>query len=498
MRNKILFILFLVGFCKIQSKPVLLAQHSWSVNFKGIGTFSSPRITDLNGDGTGDIVFGAGREEFQACDSAIMALDGLTGKMLWHVPSIDHIFGSAALKDLNGDQVEDIIIGGRSAELFAINGKTGTVIWQFDKRKGKQKWRNFYNPQFIADQNSDGLEDILISNGGNVLAAPHDMKGREPGNLMVISARDGQLLAKASTPDKNETYMSVSALPDSDGKDYQVIFGTGGETTGGNLFVTSLSSIISGDISGAKLLDSSPVKGYIAPAVWIDITGDSIPDIVANAVEGKLVAFNGKNYQPLWSVKVPNSEAYSSLAPGFYTDDNIPDFFVSFAVGEWPQLEWSRQVMVDGASGKIALTDSLGFYQTSSPVVIDLDGNGKDEALLSVNIHIYDEQNNRALYNMIVNLDFNNGEVTQLTDPVKGSNISTTPWIGDLDQNGLLDIVYCHGSNTKKSYTFDGMQVHRIETKIPILKKIKWGAYMGSEYNGVFDFSPRPKVNSPR
>ena len=93
-------------------------------------------------------------------------------------------------------------------------------------------------------------------------------------------------------------------------------------------------------------------------------------------MEGKLVAFDGSTYEPIWSVKVPNSEAYSSLAPGFFTADSIPDFFVSYAIGQWPQLEWSKQVMVDGVSGKIAFIDSLGFYQTSSPVVIDLDGNG--------------------------------------------------------------------------------------------------------------------------
>jgi hypothetical protein len=46
--------------------------------------------------------------------------------------------------------------------------------------------------------------------------------------------------------------------------------------------------------------------------------------------------------------------------------------------------------------------------------------------------------------------------------------------------------VYCHGTNLRKSYTFDGMQVHRIATEVPIKKKIRWGSYMGSYYDGVF------------
>jgi outer membrane protein assembly factor BamB len=463
------------------------AQSTWSVRFKGIGTFSSPRVTDLNGDGVGDVVFGAGREEFQKCDSAVIALDGRTGEMLWHVRAIDQVFGSPSFLDINADNVMDVIIPGRSSELFAIDGRTGKVLWKFSKKRRKEKWFNFYQPQFIRDQDGDGLQDILISNGGNVWAEPYKEEKRYAGYLAVLSSRDGSVIASAPMPDKKETYMSVSALPINNGDDYYVVFGTGGETIGGNLFLTTLSSILKGDISGAFHLDSSPDKGFIGPAVWVDVTHDSFPDIVANAVEGRLVAFDGKTHQKIWSVTIPNSEAYSSIAPGNFTNDNTPDFFVSYAIGQWPNLEWSKQIMVDGSSGKILYIDSLGFYQTSTPVIIDLDGNGRDEALLSVNIHIYDNRNQPVLHNIIVSLDFNKKDVvTEFTQAFRGSNISSTPWIGDMDGDGLLDIVFCHGTNTKKTYTFDGMQVNRVATGVPIRKKIVWGSYMGSGYDGLW------------
>jgi outer membrane protein assembly factor BamB len=480
------FSVLIIAACNSNILAQSSKQNTWSVKFNGIGIFSSPRVTDLNGDGVGDIIFGAGREEFHACDSSVIALNGLNGEILWTVPSIDHTFSSPALKDITGDSVDDVIIGGRSAELMLINGRTGKVIWKFDKTKGGIKWYNFYNPQFIRDQDGDNIEEILISNGGNVLAEPHDTKNRYPGNLVILSGKNGKMISRAPMPDGKEIYMSVVALPLADGKNYQIVFGTGGETIGGNLFVTTLSDVLKGDISNSILLDSSPRNGYIGPPVLTDISNDGIPDIIANAVEGKLMAFDGRTYKPIWTVKMPNTEAYTSIAPGYFTgNDTVPDFFVSYAVGTWPDLGWSKQFMVDGTNGKIAYLDSLGSYQTSTPVVIDLDGDGLDEAILNVNTISVDDFEMKTFQNILIIIDFKANEALQFWDGHPGSNLSSTPWIGDMDKDNKLDIVYCHGTNTKKTYTFDGLQVNRIATDIPIKSEIYWGAYMGSTYTGI-------------
>ncbi|MEZ4776775.1 MAG: PQQ-binding-like beta-propeller repeat protein [Bacteroidia bacterium] len=465
----------------------LFSQSSWVKRLPAIGSFSSPRIADLNGDGTGDIILGAGREEFQACDSAVIALDGKNGRLLWNVPGRDQIFGSAALRDLNSDGVMDVVVGGRSAELKAINGRTGKLIWEFFKTTSTKEpreagWFNFYNPQFIPDQDKDGLEDILVSNGGDVLAEPYD-PNRPAGSLMIISSKTGKLLSQAKMPDGKEIYMSVVAVR-IEGK-YLVVFGTGGETLGGNLFVGSLDEVIKGDLSGAVKLASSPDKGFISPPSCVDITLDGIPDIIVNAVDGRMFAFDGKTLAPIWEVLMPDTEVYSSVAIGNFTGDDIPDFFVSVAQGEWPKLEWNRQFMVDGAMGEIVFTDSLGFYQTSTGVVADLTGDGRDEVLMSVNYQIVDELFQKTFQNMLVVIDFSTNDVIQIDNIFDGNNISSTPWIGDLDGNGKIDIIYCHATNTRHTYTFDGMQVNRLDTEVPIYAPVKWGAYMGSNYDGV-------------
>lgn len=468
----------------------LNAQKSWSIQLPRMGTLSSPRVSDLNQDGVGDIIMGAGRLEFQKCDSAVIAIDGKNGALLWNVKAKDQIFGSAAFKDINSDGIEDVFIGGRSAELKAINGSNGELIWQFFKKnrgkdKKKIKWFNFYNPQFIPDQDQDGLEDILISNGGDVKVEPYNTD-RPAGRLVIISSRDGSLIAEAEMPDGKEIYMSITVSETPDGKDHEVVFGTGGETVGGNLYVSYLSDILQEDLSKAILLDSSKEKGYIGPPVRVDITGDHISDIVTCSVDGRLMAFDGNDHKRLWETFVPKTESYSTPAVGYFTQDSIPDFFLSFSQGVWPNQGWSIQKMVDGKTGEVAFTDSLGFYQNTSPLAVDLNGDGWDEILMSGNFKETKNIFQKFFYTMLVKIDFQSDEVVQIGDTYEGNNITSTPWTGDLDQDGFLDILYCHSTNVRHTYNFNGMRITRIATKTPIYKTVKWGAYQGSKYDGVY------------
>ncbi|HNR08813.1 MAG TPA: hypothetical protein PKM27_15950 [Saprospiraceae bacterium] len=463
-------------------------ETSWTKNLPGIGTFSSTRVADLNGDGTDDIVLGAGREETQTCDSGVIALNGKTGELMWKVFARDQMFGSAAFQDIDADGHPDVFISGRSSELIAISGYSGKVIWRFDPKSRehrKQRWFNFYNPQWIPDQDGDGLQDLLVSNGGDVQVEAYN-PNRAPGYLLILSARTGAILHQAVMPDRKEIYMSVCISPSPGSPDFDIVFGTGGETLGGHLFLGKLSQLLRNDLSEAVILDSTADRGYIAPAARADLNGDGVTDILVNAVNGRLIAFDGMSLGRLWEVKRPGTETYSSITVGYFNRDEVPDAFCSYAMGSWPKMDWSAQFMADGKTAKVEFEDSLGFYQNSSGIAVDWDGDGYDEVLLSVNFQEIKNLYQKFFYNMLVLIDFKTNEVLQIGETFDGNNISSTPWAGDLDHDGYLDIVYVHGTNLRHTYTFDGMQVHRIATKVPVKKPVRWGAYQGSAYTGIF------------
>jgi hypothetical protein len=119
------------------------------------------------------------------------------------------------------------------------------------------------------------------------------------------------------------------------------------------LFVGTIEMVLKNKLSEASILDISLYKGFISPPVWVDINQDNEKDIVVSSVDGRILAFDGLTFRKIWQTKLDDTEAYSSLAVGKFNTDEIPDFFVSFAQGVWPDLSWTKQAMINGQSGKI-------------------------------------------------------------------------------------------------------------------------------------------------
>jgi outer membrane protein assembly factor BamB len=467
----------------------------WDKNFSIIGSQSSPRATDLNQDGVLDIVIGAGQNEFQHSEQGILALDGKTGETLWQQEAADQVYGSATLYDISGDGIKDVFIGGRSPNLKALDGKTGKVIWEY-----KYKYENdpvlqyahfnFYNLLLVPDQNNDGLQDLLTTNGGNAQAEPDSEENRFPGVLMVLDSKTGNVLAADTMPDGKESYMSPLCFKQPDSQNFSILFGTGGETIAGSLYMAKLSDLMERKLSRAKIIASEKGHGFIAPPVLADISQDGFYDIIAISHASTVFAIDGNNQQLLWQRNIPGTESSNSFAVGYFTDDDVPDFFTFVSKGIWPSNTGTLQILIDGKDGQIAYQNSLGCSGFSSPVVYDLNNDERDEAIISINEYDcargINDQTSFTIENKLLAIDFKKRSVN-IIDQTKGfKNIFSTPWLGDLDRDGYLDIVHCQYFSHSDLLSFMGMRLKRIDTPIKIRKDPVWGAYMGSNGDALF------------
>lgn len=467
----------------------------WNEDLPVTGSESSPRTADLNGDGVLDIVMGAGKNELQKSVQGIIAFDGKTGHLLWQQAAEDQVYGSATLYDVTGDGVDDVFIGGRGPHFKALNGKDGSVIWEYryqyenDSILANAKF-NFNNSILIPDQNNNGFAELLTVNGGNSLAIPNSERDRLPGVMMLFDSKDGTIVAADTMPDGKESYMSPLCFLQPGADDFTIIFGTGGETIGGHLYKAKLSDLKNKKLVNAKLIASENGHGFIAPPSAADINKDGYYDIIAVSHASTVSAIDGKTDQVIWTQKIVNTESSNSMSVGYFNDDDTPDFFTFVSKGEWPNNNGSLQVLLNGLDGSIEFKDSIGCTGFSSPVVYDLDGDGRDEAIISINEFDCNQgfvtETIDEIENKLIALNFRDN-TRQMIDQAKGfKNIFSTPWLGDLDGNGYVDLVYSQYFSRGGLLVFLGMRTKRVETPIKIRKKVLWGAYMGTDGDGVF------------
>ena len=469
----------------------------WTKSLYQVGSQSSPKAADLTGDGVLDIVLGAGKEEMGATEQGVVALDGRTGEILWQQAANAHIVGSATFATITDDDVPDVIIGGRNHNLKALNGATGEILWEYQYR-----WEddpvlrharfNFYTNVLVPDQNADGYPDLLTVNGGNWDALPHETHDRFPGVLMLIDVTNGEIIAADTMPDGKESYMSPVCFTQPGSAESTIVFGTGGETMGGNLYMTSLSGLKAGKLSHAQVIASEEQHGFIAPPVVADITEDGYYDIIAMSHASRACAVDGRTGNVLWKQTFDGMECSSGFAVGYFTEDRIPDFFTTLSTGIWPNYSTAEQVMLDGKDGSVAYQNPLGCFALSSAVVYDINGDQQDEVLLSVNdydcaMQFTDEIRSPAsLSSRLIAIDFQDTAVRVIERTEEVKSIYATPWVGDLDADGYLDIVYIQNYNPNDLFRYLGMKVKRISTAVRLRDPPRWGEYLGARGQSLF------------
>ena len=155
------------------------------------------------------------------------------------------------------------------------------------------------------------------------------------------------------------------------------------------------------------------------------------------------------------------------------------------AKGSAPSYTDFYQVMIDGNTGLITKKDSIGMLHFASANAFDANGDGRDEVLVSLNNHVGHFQHQLMLF------DYQNNTFTNYWNAEAGVNIGCTPWVGDMDNNGNMEIVYIVKSDSINPMGWKGIHIRRLNTGIVIPNAgIAWGSYMGTQYDGHYNYTP--------
>ncbi|CAF0763244.1 unnamed protein product [Adineta ricciae] len=362
--------------------------------FPSAGSESCIRLMDINGDGLDDVIVGVtevtaitneikkeqNRSAFceslnveEPCSGTMYGIRGYDFSILWSFRMKESIFELVCdLIDLNNDGHRDCIGAGRQASVVAFDPYHGKIIWDSRNIRSRRVLWNFYNPVLLpVDVDGDGMNDILISHGGNP-TIPSEVHEREAGCLLILSSRNGSQIGEPFwMPDGKETYMSPILY-----NNETILFGTGGETVPGGLYSISLDNLLKGHNQYITVVQSK-TKGIMVPPVILDIDHDAINDILVSHFDGTLELIDGKTMAPLWSRVFEGWEFYTTPAPGDFNSDSFVDFMLILNRGEWDRYNYSEVVIIDGLTGETIWKKRNQFGEFTAPLTLQMKNNGK-------------------------------------------------------------------------------------------------------------------------
>lgn len=407
----------LTGITIINSKPKKVdidINRKWSPDENAMRSAqdeydisSTPAIGDINGDGKNEVVY-------LNSSGLLSAWDGKTGKQVWKpVEIFNSGKSSPAICDMNNDGYQDIIVLSDTSMLYIIDGMTGGII----RREMLGGAISELSPA-VCDLNGDGKPDIVACSEEGMVHFIYN-PGYETGMEKFTEFVEGPLYAppvvvstKKISPvvvicsnsskvyffDGKERSKKTVDLVEKTGKAHLIAAAPGvgdldGDGTPELVVQSNVPQYISAidisrfEVNWTYFVDPTPPAGlkHTASPVVTDANGDGLGDVVVLSGNGKAYVLRGKTGYPtgelLWKMDLPEANRIVS-SPAVYDFEKNGIANIVFG-GE----DGSINVLKNSPGRKeMELTSTVKASNvpiTSSPVVGDVNGDGKLEVVYS-------------------------------------------------------------------------------------------------------------------
>ncbi|HRP91629.1 MAG TPA: choice-of-anchor D domain-containing protein [Ignavibacteriaceae bacterium] len=340
---------------------------------------SMKKIQDVNGDGVKDLAVAT--ENYWTL--VFNGNSSGSGNILWkystyfgsiNTGSVDYEQGLQIVSDLNGDNHEDVVIGtgGGNEFVYALNGKTGVLLWEFGNAATTDDG-DIMGLDGKRDFNNDGVPDILAAASGN------ESTGSGRFSVYLLNGVNGNEIWRINQQSQQKLKYMVTSTD---------FGGAAGSRVG------STNEVIGFNRTGS-LTWTFPTTGTPWTVREISNVGNTPgSDVVVGTTTGSVYCLSGDNGTQIWFTSIGNVFIEDLKIVPDVNQSGYPDILVS-GINQ-------NIFMLEGSTGSVIWSNSTGGNILGKDVLGDLNADGIPEvgsASLNDIAHVYNGVNGNIIFN---------------------------------------------------------------------------------------------------